>query len=419
MPAITELHVFLDAEHVGTLYDTNPVTFEYAPAWLSRPNTLAITTIPLQTGQISSAAVSAFFENLLPEGDLRHYIMTQRKASTLFSLLKEVAGDTAGAFVILPAGQTPQPPHYQPTSWATLAKQLDQPSTIGIGIQGHNARISLAGAQDKISIAIFKDGVPCLPLGTAASTHILKPNIKRFVNVWHSSANEAIVMLAAAYCGLPTAKVFYQPDTQACAVRRFDRYNTANGSLGRIIQYDLCQLSATVSEKKYENEGGPGLADCANLLRLHSTQTAVDLQHLVRWVFFNLFVGNNDSHAKNLSMFCPPEGGMVLTPFYDLMCTRLYPGLSSEFAFSVGGETKPGAISNQHIITMAADLNMQAKFVLRLATELAEKMPKALQLAVDTVSPDLSQSARVLAERLQRFVLSTTAKTIKRLTAPN
>ena len=102
-------------------------------------------------------------------------------------------------------------------------------------------------ARDKAAIAIFDDGVPRLPRGTAPSTHILKPDIKRLSKVWHSAANEAIIMLTAANCGLPTAEVIYEPHTQACVVRRFDRIARADGTLGRLIQYDLCQLTGTVS----------------------------------------------------------------------------------------------------------------------------------------------------------------------------
>ncbi len=80
-------------------------------------------------------------------------------------------------------------------------------------------------------------------MGTAPSTHILKPNIKRLSKVWHSAANETIIMQTASLCGLPAAEVFYEPLTQSCVVRRFDRATQDDGTLGRLIQYDLCQLS--------------------------------------------------------------------------------------------------------------------------------------------------------------------------------
>jgi len=50
-------------------------------------------------------------------------------------------------------------------------------------------------------------------------------------------------MRAAAYCGLNTAKVFYEPLSHACVVERFDRIPQDDGTLGRLIQYHFCQLA--------------------------------------------------------------------------------------------------------------------------------------------------------------------------------
>lgn len=409
------LHLFLGDEPVGVVHDASPLAFEYAPAWLQRQPVRPVAAIPLRSGRQQSDAVQAFFENLLPEGELRDHLSAQRKASTLFSLLLAVAGDTAGAFVLLPAGQTPQPAHYEPTTWASLAATLKAKSAAAIHLRGEDARISLAGAQDKASIAIFADGVPRLPRGTAPSTHILKPDIRRLAKVRESAVNEAVVMLTAARCGLPTAEVFYEPLTRACVVRRFDRVARPDGGLERLIQYDLCQLAGTVSDRKYEKEGGPGLAACAAIVRRTSSQPAVDLRHLVQWVFFNLFTGNNDSHAKNLSVYERPGMGVRLTPFYDLMCTRIYPGLSREFAFRLGGETLPGRVGWEQINVLARELGMGAAFLHKTAMELGDRLPTALQAACDEVSPLLAPGGRVFLDKLRLWVLSNTAKTVARI----
>ena len=187
MPPVTQLDVFFGEELVGAIYDTAPLSFEYSDDWLGRSEPAQIASIGLSKGRHQSDAVEAFFENLLPEGELRNYIAASAKASTLFSLLLEVAGDTAGGFVILPTNQRPQAPSYEPTSWQALGAKLRQKSVTAVDIKGRQARISLAGAQDKASIAIFEDGVPQLPRGTSPSTHILKPDIKRLTKVWHSS----------------------------------------------------------------------------------------------------------------------------------------------------------------------------------------------------------------------------------------
>lgn len=413
------LDVFFGEEHVAVVHDSSPIEFEYTPEWLARAERLQVAAIDLSPGHQSSAAVQAFLENLLPEGELRAYLSEQKKASTLFSLLHEVAGDTAGGFVILPGGERPEPPSYETTSWQALALMLGRKSAAAIDIKGNHARVSLAGAQDKASIALFDDGLPRLPQGTSPSTHILKPDIRRIAKIWHSAANEAVMMRTSALCGLPTAQVFYEPTTQACVVKRFDRLDRADGTLGRLLQYDLCQLAGTVSEKKYEIEGGPGAARCAELIRRYSTQPASDLKNFVAWLFFNLYVGNNDSHAKNLSLYRVPGAGMRLTPFYDLMCTRIYPGLSPHFAFSIGGETTPGTMSRANIMALAEAFNMRSGFLFAIAEELANKLPDATEAAIESLEPDLSAGAKTLAVRLHRFVVSTTRQLSKRfLKAP-
>ena len=120
-------------------------------------------------------------------------------------------------------------------------------------------------------------------------------------------------------------------------------------------------------------------------------------------------------HAKNLSVYQAPGKGVTLTPFYDLLCTRLYPGLSPDFAFLIGGETKPGAIAASHITLMAEQLRVSPQFVLKQAQNLAMKVPAALDQAMQSVSPVLSSSAKILVNRLKQFVLSTTKRTAERM----
>jgi len=415
LPGPARLAVFFGDQLVGHVHDSAPLSFTYSDAWLACPETAQIAAITLAPGLISSAAVTAFFENLLPEGELRRFIASSKKASTLFALLREVAGDTAGGFVILPAGQSPERPAYQATTWAALAARLGSPGTAALDLQVPQTRISLSGAQDKAAIALFADGVPRLPLGASPSTHILKPDIQRLAKVWHSAANETIIMRAAAQCGLPTAEVFYEPLTRACVVQRFDRQLRPDGTLGRIMQYDLCQLSAIASDKKYEKEGGPGATDCAQLIRRYSSMPAVDLKNFVAWLFFNLYTGNNDGHAKNLSIYRAPGGGLRLTPFYDLMCTRIYAGLSSEFAFAIGGEVLPGALTRSHVHQMAQGMAIRPAFALGIAADMAKGVPLAMEAAIASVQADLSPGARTLALRLQTFVSKTTQQMSKRL----
>lgn len=415
LPRPSALDVFHGAQLVGTVHDTSPLRFEYAPAWLQREDRFPLAMIPLQAGTTDAPRVQAFFENLLPEGDLRVYLSEQRKASTLFSLLLEVAGDTAGAFVMLPRGHAPEVPTYEPTTWEKLARTIKARSAAAIQVEGGDgARISLAGAQDKASIALF-DGQPMRPRGSAPSTHILKPDIRRLSKVRESAANEAIIMRTALHCGLHTAQVLYEPHTQACVVERFDRFVQGDGTLGRLIQYDFCQIAGLGSDRKYEKEGGPGVAQCAQIIRQHSARAAPDLQAFVQWIFFNLCVGNNDSHAKNLSLYERPGEGMRLTPFYDLMCTRIYPGLSREFAFNIGGSVLPGDMGREQVNGLAAQIGMGPRYLHAELQALARRIPDAVDRAVREISPDLTPGGRSFADKLTLKVKSITRQTAARL----
>lgn len=96
-----------------------------------------------------------------------------------------------------------------------------QPALVAENADG--ARISLAGAQDKLLLMVMPDGSPAWPEGAAPSTHILKPDMRGFDGVWSSALNETLVMQLAARLGLGVAEASLQPDTRACLVTRYDR----------------------------------------------------------------------------------------------------------------------------------------------------------------------------------------------------
>ncbi|EGF31864.1 putative HipA protein [Oxalobacteraceae bacterium IMCC9480] len=397
------LAVFLESALVGTLYNDQPLAFEYAAA-----ATRALTPeIPLQAGKINTSFVHAFFENLLPEGDQRTLISLRHHASSVFGMLAIIGGDTAGSTVLLPSGQLPQPASYQRSSWEAVNALLHG----GDGAAGESGelaggsesgpRLSISGAQFKLLVSIDPDDNPLLPLGNSPSTHILKPDMVRpDIKLFASALNETIVMRAAHLCGLPTAAVRYRREVKACLVERYDRYRDVAGVLRRHWQADFCQLSGKASDIKYEADGGPTFAQCFALLRTHSVLPAIDQRNLLRWLFFNLYVGNNDSHAKNLSILATPDGPR-LAPFYDLMSTRIYAGLGKQFAFQIGGENLPGKIGAPQVQSLATSLGVTPKYLLTIAGDMASKVDAAVALAANEIGQDLSPAELVMAGRLQ------------------
>lgn len=401
------LSVFGPEGRIGTLYPDEPLSFAYNSEWLAASAATPLhPDIPLAAGRIDSPFVTAFFENLLPEGDQRKLIISREKVSSIYGLLWKVGGESAGSVVLLPEGEVPQAPVYQQLTWdqvdvlAHAAIRWEEREAIERAAKNFpKPRMSLSGAQHKLLLFIDRDGIPYRPMGSSPSTHILKPDIVRTdINIFASAANETITMLLATACGLPTAQVAYQAETQACLITRYDRQRQDDSNVRRIWQADFCQLLGVQSDVKYEQDGGPGFKDCFDLLK-RSTQPAQDQRDLLRWLFFNLCTGNNDSHAKNLSMITSGRG-MRLAPFYDLMCTRVYSGLGHRFAFSIAGESDPGKLGTEHFTELARLLAIGPRYVLKTGRDMATAVETNVPTVANQVLPLLTPSQRILAERI-------------------
>ncbi|WP_144636233.1 HipA domain-containing protein [Bordetella genomosp. 13] len=150
-------------------------------------------------------------------------------------------------------------------------------------------------------------------------------------------------------------------------------------------------------------QGGPSFADCYHLVKEVSAQPAVDLRNLLCWLFFNLYVGNHDTHAKNLSILATP-GGLRLAPFYDMMSTRVYPGLGESFAFAIGGEARPGRIGMPHLAELAGVLRVAPRYLKKIAHDMALAVQAAIPAAAGRLDEQLPHAERVVALRLQQMV---------------
>lgn len=409
---VDALDLYRSGHKVGRLFDEQPLRFVYDSAWLSASYAYPISpAMPLASGDYAGDAVHAFFENLLPEGQVRKILQISRHATTVFGLLRSVGGDTASGLMMLSQDEKPAPPHYRATTWQEVAARLNDatlPALVAENAQG--ARISLAGAQDKLLLTVLPNGSPAMPVGAAPSTHILKPDIGGLKGVWASALNETLVMQLAARLGLGVAEVQYQQDTRACLIRRFDRIPDDRGGLVRLHQLDLCQLAGTPSAVKYEADGGPSLADCRRLLQDVGV-SAADVKRFLQWVIFNLCVGNNDSHAKNLSVVQAAGGRYQLAPFYDLMCAAMYPGLSRQFALSIGGVMAPGRIKREQIEAMAKELGFHPGYVMTVTRALMSELPAALEdVQATLLAQATAGTERTLIERLGNWIKTNARK---------
>lgn len=408
MSSPKKLLVYRGEALVGTLLDESPIKFVYDAIWQQKHREAISPNIGLSQAEHSGQAVEAYFENLLPEAGIRDLLKLKYQTTTTFGLLSVIGGDTASDLTILPEGQLPEPSQYQAITWQDVADLFTQQQGVIRNIQEQDGlRISLAGAQRKLSICIDKDGNPLLPLGSSPSTYIVKPDIHSIDSVWASAINETFVMTLAAKLGLGVAEASYQTIAKACVIKRYDRQLDTNGQIKRLHQLDLCQIDGKPSTIKYETDGGPTLLRCRELLS-QSGVNAADTKRFIQWIFFNLYVGNHDSHAKNLSIYFPPSG-VRLTPFYDLLSTSIYSGLSRTFAFNIGGDNKPSNINQDQVIAMSESLGFKPKYMLKIAEELSNNLLVALNATSEEINTVASVGTeKTMVERLNQHIASNT-----------
>lgn len=331
------LSVWANGERVGTwtLPARGDMEFVYDPTWMAaeagRPLSLSLPFTGTQA--LRGAAVSHYFENLLPDSEsIRKRLATRFKTDTLeaFDLLQAIGRDCVGAIQLLGADESPT--HVRCIEGTPLHEgEVEELLLLAVGSGPHprvedddNFRISLAGAQEKTAL-LWHEGRWKRPHGATPTTHILKLPIglvgARKADFSTSVENEWLCMELLRELGLPTAKteMLQFGKQKVLSVERFDRQMHSSGSwLLRLPQEDFCQVFGTAPHRKYESDGGPGIADIARVLA-GSVSAPADLKTFLKTQVLFWMMAAPDGHAKNFSLRVLPRGRYALTPIYDVM----------------------------------------------------------------------------------------------------
>ena len=414
-----ELEVWLFSDRVGTLSLVDGrLGFCYAPDWLSQPDAVALSaTLPLQAEPFDDRKARPFFAGLLPEGQMRRLIAQQVQVSDQndFALLDHSGGECAGAVTFLKPGQA-LPARGDDVQWLSdeeVVAILDELPRRPMLAGKDGLRLSLAGAQDKLPV-VFDGARIGLPLHGAPSSHILKPAIHA---VEDSVFNEGFCMALADVMQLKPAKskIRVVLDRPFLLVERYDRLVDAQGRRQRLHQEDFCQALRVVPEMKYQNEGGPDLAQCFGLVRRATRPSAPQVLRLFDYVIFNALIGNHDAHAKNFSLLYTGKAP-VLAPLYDTLSTAVYPALTPKMAMKIGSKYKFSEVQARHWDQFVESAGLARAQARRRILELAKSLPptaRELQSA-----PGLGFDGNAVVEKILVLIEQRCALTIKRLTNP-
>lgn len=370
------LQILINSHHVATLSDNAGVwSLEYTPAWIARPEGYDLSpALPRAKGLLvdgsSERPVQWFFDNLLPEEQARTLLASDAKLefADAFGLLSYYGSESAGAITLLPEPQLEQASGLKPISDAQLSERIRNLPRVAL-TTGAPKRMSLAGAQHKLPIVMDKDAL-FEPIGNTPSTHILKPDHPDRDLYDATAVNEWFVMSVARAVGLqvPDVKVRRVPEA-AYLIERFDR-TRVNDRLERVHVLDACQLLTLDKSFKYQQATAETLRKILGQVR-NVAQTRLQL---FRWLVFNIVVGNNDAHLKNLSFFVRPDA-YYLAPHYDLLCTAVYgesaaPWLEAELVWKPEGVRTHADITRASVISLGEAIGVRAPLGNKIIDEL-------------------------------------------------
>lgn len=418
---VRELEVWLFTDRVGTLAQVEGrLNFRYAPTWLSRPDTMPLSaSLPLQAEPFDDRQTRPFFAGLLPEGQMRRLIAQQFQVSGQndFALLDRIGGECAGAVTFFePRHALPAPTADDDVQWLSdeeVVAILDELPRRPMLAGKDGLRLSLAGAQDKLPV-VFDGTRMGLPRQGTPSSHILKPPIHA---VEGSVINEGFCMALAEAMQLKPAKskIHTVLNRSFLLVERYDRVEDAQGQRQRLHQEDFCQALGVVPEMKYQNEGGPDLAQCFDLVRRVTRPSAPQILRLFDYVIFNALIGNHDAHAKNFSLLYSGKTP-VLAPFYDTLSTAVYPTLTPKMAMKIGSKYKFSEVQARHWAQFAESVGLAKAPAKRRILELAKALPTAARKL--QAEPGHHFADNAVVERIVTLADQRCALTIRRLTDP-
>ena len=390
------LEVLLLGQSVGQLIQADGrLSFSYSPRWLQSPSAQPLSrSLPLRPESFDDKATRPFFAGLLPEGDKRKLVAMALQVSPQndYALLNGIGGECAGAVTLLEPGQQPTGlPSEQYVRWlddGELITILDELPRRPMLAGKDGLRLSLAGAQDKLPV-VFINGHIGLPKQNTPSSHILKPAISA---VEGSVYNEGFCMALAMRLKLSVASTSIRrvADRVYLLVERYDRLRQPDGSLQRLHQEDFCQALGVAPEYKYQNEGGPDLTQCFDLIRKATRPSAPQVLRLLDYVIFNALIGNHDAHAKNFSLIYTRRG-TVLAPLYDTLSTAVYANLTDKMAMKIGSKYKFTEVQKQHWEQFAQAAGLSPVQVKKRILTLASLLPsEAVSLRHDFTTQNLN-----------------------------
>jgi serine/threonine-protein kinase HipA len=251
-------------------------------------------------------------------------------------------------------------------------------------------KMSISGVQPKLSMS--RQGSRLITVATGGQ-FILKPQTERFSLL---PQIENLCMMIAGLLGIdiPPHGLFDLRDgSPAYLVRRFDR--TKDG--GKLRCEDFAQILG--EDDKYAGS----MERIGKKIRELSSVPGLDVQLFFERVLLNFLLGNGDAHLKNFSMLETADGGLRLSPAYDIVCSKAVIPKESDCALTLNG--KQNRIGRPDFEQLGDALKIPAKVVGGIFERFEQSYPTMLEeIPHSRLTEEIQDEVRrVMEERNQRL----------------
>lgn len=384
-----KLNVFLFNTLAGYLFSTadRGVVFAYDEDYINNNGMPLSLSLPLQKEEFSQKKCMPYFSGLLPEGMIRNRISEYLhiSESSTIKFLQALGGECSGTVSFYNSEDEINSPkqnwefseeNYIPFSNENLYTLIKESKNKPMLLGSKDLRLSLAGAQEKISLAYFNDTWH-LPKNGAPSTHILKPT--RSGELSTMAQNEFFCMNLAEKLNLPvpTTQILEMEDLSVFVCQRYDRkFDSEKGTIQRIHQEDFCQALGIMNDIKYQADGGPSFKDCFNLIQEKFSDKLEQINIFLKSILFNYLIGNCDSHGKNFSLMFE-DSKIKLSPLYDLVSTTVYPSLTTKMAMKLGSNYEIEKITRNDFFKQAEIFDIKNRYWLNTIEDFSKNLMTA------------------------------------------
>lgn len=415
-----QVYIEIDGKHVlvGDISGKTAETagFKYAESYKETEGRKPISiSLPFSDKRFNAKRTKNFFEGLLPEGFTRRSVASYLHVDSedYLSILGGLGQECLGAIRIGLPDEVKLGYGYEKVTTPQIEALAAEGATTSAELVT-KAHLSLAGASGKVGLYLDKKtGEWYLPIGLAASTHIVKQSHVRLKNL---VANEQLCMLTASKLGLETPHSFIVNTNKAAdeevlfATERYDRFFDEDSRIVdglpspyRLHQEDFSQALGIAPLSKYEKSGEDYMAKAFKLLRDYSANPIEDQMKLWDLVVFDYLIGNTDNHIKNHSLIYSKDMKSIrLSPAYDIVSTAIYETCSKDMGMSVGGILPLAEINRDAWIRQAKHMRLGAKMAMKRFDDMAAGFEEALSASAQ----ELVEAGFPQAEKIRQQILA-------------